>query len=1131
MDKLIEEQITRLVLEELTQNEAEQIHDTLATDPEAMDFYLELFETVENTRRQIQELSPLEKSPKLTDSQKDLIIEKSLGAPHSDAETSGSTGGSPVIIEDDKLTMPSADKAPSFLSHFNNPFFKYILPSCAATFALGFITLFSSTRNAKTASSQMAYDVKPLKIKSPQSSVAEYLIAEVQEEYEDIEEDYDEEEESYGERQMSSDDSVADDQFDDDFEDDYEDDFGGSAPQKEVIAFNVQKANKEKAKLLRARESKKSASKKRKTKVAKQEVELGFLSEGDSLVGDSPSKKDTDRLLGADFNDEDSVLESFEVSQSSSLNLKFAVNDKESSSFTGFTLQTKDTKGKNNLDVITAPTVTTTSGNRAVVKVVDERYSPVVFEEPEISNEKILAEIEAVHRNEKVARQKQSLKRPLTKEQSSAILEKSKKLTQKQNYADSIHEIEKLLVKQPYNIEANKLLAKNYLKLRERGEARRKIFPQEKMSEITWKWSNPLNPEQESMSIMVNSRNSAPKRKYGVEENTSFPFVDNNIQISSTLNAQILSNTENGQSLNSQLKDLGLALHPQAKVTHYSEFNRLLIHNSDYLLTQNRKKITLSDKAIQISSKLEPLLKKAEKAYQEQNYQQAKEALNEALQLKADHKAAKKLLQQVEEKIQPEKKTSKLFKSTAVEPTSTFAIDVDTASYTAARRKILNGQRPQAKDIRQEEFLNYFNYNYSTPKNQSFVVESELTPSPFIKDHHILRIGVQGKRPGADNKRPSNTTFVIDTSGSMAAQSRLPLIQNILPMLLDKMNKNDQVSLITCDINSRLIADQTSIKEKAQLKESIKSLQATGATNLEQSLLQAYKHAAQNYQNEAMNRIVLISDGVANLGDTAAKNILNKVEELRKMGITITVIGMGQGNYNDQFLETLANKADGSYIYIDSYEEAKKTFVDNFSAHFQLIARDVKIQVELNPELVESYRLIGYDNRRLRNQDFRNDTVDGGEVGAGQSVTALYEIKLKGTQSTSSAKKPALADKATQSTGDAKHQLGKGTQSTSSAYNSPLGELRLRYKDPIFTHDVREINFPIGQSRQPKFQEASKSTRLATIVATFAEYLRGAEYAQGIDKKTINKLINELSIEMAYDKSVQELKKLISLTQ
>lgn len=1166
MDNLLEEQITRLVLEELSQNEAEKLHDRLAEDPEAMDFYLELSETVENTRRHLQELPALETTPKLTPKQKENVL---------GAQTAGSADVPSVIVEDDKQNADSKFKdkkvdskkllklQTSYPTFFSHPFIRYIMPTAAACFLGGIFinSLFKTSLSSKT-----AYSEEKL-------AKTQILREEVATE-DEVELDFLSETSSAPavpmvtietvptEEAIAYEDSFGDDE---DFGDSYEDDFSDDAVAGDSTSILSKfETNRTRTAHSRATSKKQKAKKEESSSNLVDAFKNGKATHDVAVYyesTDTPSEKTTkfypvkpeakkrleDLYLTGDVDSKyvDSVgrlvvkgtkqdlalveeqlgregliqneiiIESkfAEATQKdkNELELDWTKDDQDLPAVGVNKLEIDSTLGKadfdtfiqsidqkRNLDVLRAPKVTTTTGNPAVVEVKDERYLPTEFEDPEIIEAPKVTTKSGQTAKLRTVKEKFRSEQPID---AKAAVERARTLAQNQDFKQSINELEKLLVKQPYNVEANKELAKVYTELRRIGVIRRNAVQKEKISEVTWKWSNgpstsPHSQRLDSSTVFINANT------------TPINILDNNIQISPTLNAKILQEQQAGVDLKTQMTLLGLELHPQAKLIHYPEFNRILIQNDKSHVTQNISAVTSSDKKIQVETQLKPLLKAANELYQQGQYQEAKQKLKEALQIQSQNIEAQKLLLETEAKLQPKKTQSKLFKNTVVEPMSTFAIDVDTASYTAARRKILNGQRPKPSEIRQEEFLNYFNYNYPTPKDQSFAIESELLPSPFIKGHHILRIGVQGKRPGADNKRPANTTFVIDTSGSMAAQSRLPLIQNILPMLLDKMNTKDKVSVITCDLNSRLIADKMPLNKKAELKKAIASLQAVGATNLEQSLLQAYKHAADNYENSAMNRIVLISDGVANLGETAAQNILAQVEKLRQMGITITVIGMGQGNYNDNFLETLANKADGSYIYIDSFKEAKKAFVDNFSAHFQLIARDVKIQVELDPNIVESYRLIGYDNRRLRNQDFRNDKVDGGEVGAGQSVTALYEVKLKGTQSTSSA----------------------STNADETSALPGLGEIRLRFKDPIYKDDVREFAFPLQNSSKYKFEKSSKASRLATLAATFAEYLRGGDYAQGIDKKLLNKLINELAIDMSYDDSVQELKRLITLT-
>ena len=428
---------------------------------------------------------------------------------------------------------------------------------------------------------------------------------------------------------------------------------------------------------------------------------------------------------------------------------------------------------------------------------------------------------------------------------------------------------------------------------------------------------------------------------------------------------------------------------------------------------------------------------------------------------------------------------------TRVNAVSTFSIDVDTASYTAARKDILNGNRPDPLSIRQEEFINYFDYKYKTPNHKIFAIYTDYARSPFRKNTYLLRVAIQGKRPGSDTKRPSVFTLVVDTSGSMAEPNRLPMVQRQLPHLLEQMRPQDKISVISTDVKPRLVLDQVPITQKDTVIKSVKRLRAKGATNLEEGLVTAYNHAERNYAGGAYNRIVLFSDGVANLGEVKGEEIRKRVENARKLGITFTAIGVGRGLYNDELLETLANTGDGNYLFVDSDREAKRVFVDNFSANFNVIARDVKIQVEFNPRKVTHFRLIGYDNRRLKKEDFRNDAIDAGEVGAGQSVTALYEVRL--------------------------------AQNVS----EDLCEVRLRYKDPD-TYKVHEFNRSCGISnRHAQFGDVDWSFRLAAIAGEFAEYLRYGPTAKGTSPDDMLKEFRPLVHELSAEPTIMELQHLI----
>ena len=429
--------------------------------------------------------------------------------------------------------------------------------------------------------------------------------------------------------------------------------------------------------------------------------------------------------------------------------------------------------------------------------------------------------------------------------------------------------------------------------------------------------------------------------------------------------------------------------------------------------------------------------------------------------------------------------------SALAQPMSTFSIDVDTASYQMAKHVINSGGRPDPMSIRAEEFINSFDYKYEAPKKEAFKVQSEVAVSPFHRGNHIMKIGVQGKKPGGAFRQSSHFCFIVDTSGSMADQNRLPLVKRVLPMIVKQMSAGDKVSLFSCGLNARLELDKVDVKNIDQIIERINTLNAVGATNLEASLLEGYKHTIKNLQKGSYSRVVLFSDGVANLGEKNANNILNTLGFAREKGIGITVVGMGEEEYNDNFLETLADKGDGNYVYIGGSKEAQKTFEKNFAATFHTIAYNVKIQVEFDPQQVAKYRLLGYENRRLKNRDFRDDKVDAGEVGSGQSVTAIYELEL-----------------------------------TNKTHTRPLAEVRLRYRDAV-DNRMKEFSTPVLQkSYNTDFEKCSSATRLAFISGKFAEVLKDGGSSEGITSDSLLKYLRPLSSEMK-DQDVFELLRLI----
>ena len=427
---------------------------------------------------------------------------------------------------------------------------------------------------------------------------------------------------------------------------------------------------------------------------------------------------------------------------------------------------------------------------------------------------------------------------------------------------------------------------------------------------------------------------------------------------------------------------------------------------------------------------------------------------------------------------------------TAENNKSTFAIDVDTASYTAARSEIRAGRKPRPSSIRLEEFINNFDYHYTVPTKEAFHIDSELTSHRVYGGVKLLRVGIQGQRVGADSKKPGSYTFVIDNSGSMAAEDRLPLIQKTLPAMFKRMNKNDEVTILTCENGVRTLVNRVKASQFERLKQAIETIETGAVANLSDGIVAAYKNASQNYQSGAVNRVILMSDGIASLGEDEADRVLGMVNEYREQGIGNTVIGVGSRDFDDNFLEQVSNKGDGAYYFGDTEEAMNTILVDNFDASFHTIARDVKIQVEFNPRAVRSYRLLGYEKRRLANKDFRNDKVDAGEVGAGQSVSALYEIVL-----------------------------------SNEAQAGSLGQINLRYKQAEGDL-VNELNNNLGLANQTSFRESSIATRLAWCASTFARLLKNNGQAE-ISFHALASEVDAILSKRPQDQKIQEFKELI----
>ena len=422
---------------------------------------------------------------------------------------------------------------------------------------------------------------------------------------------------------------------------------------------------------------------------------------------------------------------------------------------------------------------------------------------------------------------------------------------------------------------------------------------------------------------------------------------------------------------------------------------------------------------------------------------------------------------------------------------STFGIDVDTAAYTMTRNYMMRGLLPPVETVRTEEFVNFFDYDYAPPVRKTFGVSAECAPSPFGHGLHSLKIGVKGKVLGRDEQRKAVLTIAIDSSGSMNTDDRLGLVRQSLELLLGKLNPDDEVALIQYNDHARLLLPHTRAEESQKILDAIKRIRTSGSTNLEDGIALAYKVAAQGFEGGESNRVLLLSDGVANLGSGESEKILADAERYRKQGITCSVFGFGIGSYDDNMLETLADKGDGAYMFVDSLQEARRVFVEELSATLNVIAKDVKIQVEFNPKRVDVYRQLGYENRQLTKQQFRDDRVDAGEVGSGQSATALYEVKLKGDSDT------------------------------------PLGVVRVRYKD-VGTGKVIEDEYPLtGQMVRNEFQKMSPRYRLAIGVAEFSEILRGSPHAEGSRYEDVARVLRPVALELNLDTRVQELRQLV----
>jgi Ca-activated chloride channel family protein len=425
------------------------------------------------------------------------------------------------------------------------------------------------------------------------------------------------------------------------------------------------------------------------------------------------------------------------------------------------------------------------------------------------------------------------------------------------------------------------------------------------------------------------------------------------------------------------------------------------------------------------------------------------------------------------------------FKRVTDNPLSTFSIDVDAASYSNMRRFINNGQLPPKDAVRIEEMINYFNYNYEQPTGDDpFAINTEVTTAPWNDKHLLVQVGLQGKKIAMDNLPPSNIVFLLDVSGSMEAPNKLPLLKSSLKMLTNELRAQDKVSIVVYAGAAGLVLEPTDGNNKQKIMEALDRLEAGGSTAGGAGIRLAYEVAKKNFVKGGNNRVILATDGDFNIGESSDAGMQRLIEEKREEGVFLTVLGFGMGNYKDSKMELLADKGNGNYAYIDTMKEAKKVLVSEFGGTLFTIAKDVKIQVEFNPAHVQGYRLIGYENRLLNDEDFNDDKKDAGELGSGHTVTALYEIIPTGVESAF-----------IKSIDPLKYQENKVAVNANS---TELLTVKFRYKAP--DGDTSKL---ITETVKKGARIASENLNWASAVAGFGMLLRDSEFKGNLDYKKV----------------------------
>ncbi len=425
---------------------------------------------------------------------------------------------------------------------------------------------------------------------------------------------------------------------------------------------------------------------------------------------------------------------------------------------------------------------------------------------------------------------------------------------------------------------------------------------------------------------------------------------------------------------------------------------------------------------------------------------------------------------------------------------STFGLDVDTGSYTVVRRYLTDGNLPPREAIRVEEMVNFFDYGDPAPRRDDFALYAEAAPTPFARGerYRLVRFAVKAREVEARDRKPALLIFTVDVSGSMAQENRLELVKDSLAMLLDELGPHDRVGLVVYGTNGRVLLEPTG--DLAAIRRAIEMLRAEGATNAEEGLALAYDLADRFFRPGAINRVILCSDGVANVGATGPESIGRRIEAAAGKGIELTTVGFGMGNYNDVLMEQLADRGDGSYAYVDDFEEARRIFVENLTGTLQTVAGDAKVQVEWNPDVVARWRLLGYENRDIADEKFRDDTVDAGEIGAGHAVTALYEIKLQ----------PDVSSRALAAT------------------------LSLRWRSKASGKVEETAKKLIVGDIASSFEEGSSALRLAAVAGELGEQLKGSYWAKDGTFGALLGRAQEVSAERAGRADVAELVNLIA---